>query len=208
MMELNFAMLKEIDQKTKDTIFGYIRNYKNIPKEICNVCLLFYGYGPDEWDIDQMPTNELKLKQNRVIKLNNDRVGNAYFKRIAKNGYHEWKFVVAKHNVKDSDTMIGVWRINKDKDPPTTIFFNSNDNGYAFHLDGFKHDGYRKFRYGPKCNSEIFNTKVKMIMDFDKGSMKFVINDKDCGEAFKIEAGEYKAAVYIDKPGDSIQFIP
>lgn len=209
------AILNEINEDTRDTVFGWIRSnnkkYKNtIPKEIFNLCLLFYGYGSDEWDKSLIPEAVMQLKENSIIKTH-DGMANAFFKRVAKYGYHEWIFNVPKHDPDDCDIMIGIWKLSKHrlrKNPPTQyIFFNDNGNGYAYHLDGDKHDGNKTTPYGPKCNGVIYNTKVHMILDLEEKSLKFIINDQDCGKAFDVDPGEYRAAVYIYDSGYSVRFL-
>ena len=69
--------LKEIDQASKDTVYGYIRIFNTetiIPMEICYLCLLFYYFIPEQFlkygdNIDVSSSDASNGKSNDIANL-------------------------------------------------------------------------------------------------------------------------------------------
>ena len=203
-MSLDLRILKRCNQKTKDIVFGYIHSINNeIPKEILNICLLFYSNGCDEWDKDYISQDFKRCGDNILIKTKRS-TANAFLKRIMNDGYHEWKFKIPIYN-QGSDTLIGIWRIkdNEQSSPPLDLFWFSN--GHAFGLHG------RLFGDGNTRNHGLsacgHNTIIHMILDFNNLSLSYNVNGITYGKAFDIKPGKYRAAVYLCQKGDSIELI-
>ena len=208
-MSLDVTTLKRIQQKIKDIVFGFIHNEtksnvidKNIPADIINICVLFYSNGSDEFDADHISPN-LILEGNKITKQRVRSTANAFLKRILEKGYHEWKFKVPRYDAR-SDTLVGIWRIRDE--PPLSKSWWHDEKGHAYGLHG------RFFGYGCKISDQnVFpckdNAEIKMILDFDDLSLRFIINGKDYGKCYDIKPGKYRAVVYIYAIGDSVEIV-
>ena len=93
-MALNFERVKDIDEKTKNIVFGYLRhcentylsketNIGNIPNIIYHICLLFYW----NW-IEPCKFSQKYRSKNGVIILNENKT--VLYKPIARDGKYCW----------------------------------------------------------------------------------------------------------------------
>ena len=134
--------------------------------------------------------------------------GNAFGTRICNQGVYQWKFKLNKVN--SGLIVIGVWRIQEDKLPPTEVYFtNGNEQGYGYYLAGEKLDtttGYSAgTKYGKKCKVEDI---VHMTLDLNEMTLSFKVNDVDYGVAFdNIKQAKYRKAVWLFHKYDSVSII-
>ena len=158
--------LKAIPIKIKKIVFGYIRKTEksfllkfDIPNEVINLCLLFYG-GADKWDIKWI-SDRMQLKDNSIIYgPKSDGPASSFCERIVENGYNEWVFKIEHCDPMYCGMTIGIWRVQKNKTPPMNTFFNKGWNqGHGLALwDGSLCDpsgGYSGWEknYAPKGKS-------------------------------------------------------
>eukprot|EP01084_Bolivina_argentea_P260270 439479_1 len=217
-MALDFSRVKYIDTKTKTIVHGYLRkSHKIIPDIVIHICLLFYDR--DMWDpqhigcemeIDTKDSNIISYKLNAFSGLCG--YNTAFLSRIcdplSKSIYH-WKFkIIMLSNVWN---LIGIWKITNNSPPKDTYFTKGFYTGYAINItrgrlvvltSGGKSSG----DYCCQCKSADV---VEMFLDCTKDvELKYTINGKDYGVAFKIDTRhKYRAAVCLQSPIGSIQLM-
>ena len=121
-----FGRRKKVDQKTKDCIYGFVRNaqseipadnvYYTIPELVIHWILLYF-YVKEAFDPDNC-ASFYKLSEDNMSFITEDSTnktflfGTAYLTHIAKKGIHKWKFKLLNLNNKGWNSTIGVWRCN------------------------------------------------------------------------------------------------
>ena len=215
--------LEFVDIKSKDTVYGYIRiesksyNY-NIPIPIINLFLLYY-YESDNWDKKCIGPS-LTIDDNNCLKYEGEFSASmtAFLqKELCGNSKltHCWKFKIKNVwiDTEDDDTWtttIGLFPIpddNKPKDVVDSAFVLHGGCGFCVQMGRLVNYSFDKHfdKYGKRC---VENDIIKMIVDCDKGEMKYIINGMDYGTAFNIDpTKKYRAAVNLFKPGDCIQLL-
>ena len=219
-MAWNLKKLDNIDVERQMVVSGYIHEYEsmnkqNIPKEIILICILFYGYGVDEWDVDQISIG-MQLSDRKLTKVKRGVLyaSSSYCKRIIECGTFLWRFKIddCSNGVGWDDGgkfMIGIWKVNGDEEPQTDTYFTRDGDGYGFDPVGgvISNDaGYTSAdqKYGVKCKN---GTIVEMLLDMNELTLSYKINDKDYGKAFDVEKCKYRAAVYMLTENDAITLL-
>ena len=125
--------------------------------------------------------------------------GNAFGTIICDRGVYEWKFKINTTGQPPS-MIIGVWRIQDGKSPPTELYFtNGYEQGYGYYLNGEKLSittgACTGEQYGKKCEAGDI---VHMSLDLNKMELSYKVNDVDYGVAYdNIKESKYRAAVWI-----------
>ena len=144
------------------------------------------------------------------MKLNE--TDNTFINTILSESIHRIRFkILSKVMSGRCNFVIGIRKLNAGPLPINTYFSTGSKTTYAFrgasgyldnHDSGGNGDGGK---YG-----QILKQKdvIEMIVNFNDLTLKYIINNKDYGVAFKIEETEYKAAVNIKIIDDSIQLLP
>ena len=115
-------------------------------------------------------------------------------------GIHAWKFKV--DNIKSSWHVIGIWKCDKK-------FTDVYENGYGYiisagYLTNPRDYGNLGKGYGTVVRDDWVERRYKckngdlieMIVDMDKLSISYKVNDKDFGVAFEeIDETEYRAGI-------------
>ena len=207
-MSVDLQNLKKIRPEINKLVFGYIHQYykidEDVPDDIIHICLLFYGYGKDEWDNHHV--HDEMINGNTIT--GQGYAANSYLKRIAESGYHEWRFKVI---CRMGQVWIGIRRIdddNPDAKPPMTDCFQSDGGGYAFTpLDAnISHPvtGNYWIEYGQRCYDDQI---IEMYLDLDALILGYRIDDVDYGKSHDVRKGRYRAAVYMCKHGCCITLV-
>eukprot|EP01084_Bolivina_argentea_P288204 494640_1 len=140
-----------------------------------------------------------KLKGNHIIH-NGDtyKYSSSFFMNIVSNGYHHWKFKIKS---KPINLILGIWK-TKNVNPPKDGCFTEDKNGYGYNVGtGFDVDGNK---YGKLCTTDNI---LDMYLDFTSLTLKYSVNDEECGVLTQVENTAYKAAVYTFWNGESVEFI-
>ena len=212
MSELDLGKAQYIMPSTKLTVYGYIREIEKsllitIPSGLIVLFVLFYGDQIDQWNTEFVG-KYLKLKDDNLTVTNtcNIKEGNAFGTIICEKGCYKWKFKINHVDARYPAICIGIWRMQKDKTPPTDEYFTKGkEQGYAYYLKGYKttiERGDCGDKYGIKCkNGDI----IQMILDLDKLALSFKVNGVDYGVAFNnIKQAKYKAAIWLYHEHDSV----
>ena len=193
-------------------VFGYIRSEQKLielamefPDDIIVECLKYF-FENDKWDKNKYSKRWMKLEGNTIIGIV-QRSASAYLMNTISSGIHEWSFLIKKcANRGDGWTQtIGLWKVNADNDPDVDYDF-CNLGGI-----GVKNTGRLT---GSGWDSQLYQAKfvtgdiVKMTADFDKGILRFTVNDKDYGKAFQLNCDlEYRAAISLFNEHDAITLL-
>ena len=229
-MSLNFEQTKHINPKIKNLVFGFIRNvqpllpqnnvYYNIPEIVFHGTLLFYN-PMDEWDKKYVGKGDT-LKGNSIT--HNTLSHSSSFGSIiaSDSGEYHWKFRL--QNIGEQSVywsvVIGIWKVKSNDEPPIHTYFTSSGYknneltykcGYAYNVnmgtlvdnrgENAKHGG----PYGVKCKSGDI---VSMTLNFTDLTLKYNVNGKDMGIAFKnIENTKYRAALSMSGKGNVVELM-
>ena len=140
----------------------------------------------------------------------------AFLTEIIESGIHRWRF---KSDIRFCHwwcATIGIWECTNNAEPPRNEIFLLNGNrGYGLDLQGgtlmetmSEQSGthrpsqrpYAEIGWGVNC--------IEMVLDLDKGELKYTINGADCGKAFDVKKGcSYRAAVNLSVIGDSVSLL-
>lgn len=195
---------------TNKLVHGYIHRYQNlffedIPLDLIHICLLFYGFGSDEWDLEYICGMTL---EGTTITKDFGKRSCSYLKRIAEYGQHQWRFKL--ENI-TGQIWIGILRVEHYKSDDYTSMndcFHTKGRGYAFTpLDGNISDpetGNYSDKYGKKCND---NDIVEMHLDLEELTLGYKIDGIDYGKSHDIQKGNYRAAIYMSRANCSITLI-
>ena len=217
MAQLDLTQAQSLMQKTKLTVYGYIRETEkclsiSIPFGLINVLILFYGDQNDKWD-PKVIGKYLELKDYDLTVTNtaDSEQGNVFGTRICeKKGMYQWKFKINHIHTDHEEMCIGIWRVEQDKIPPIDVHFpKGKEQGYAYYLIGLKtdvHTGMAGDIYG--IQSPKTGDIVHMILDLDKLTLSFKVNDVDYGVAYdNIKQAKYRAAIWFWRELDSVTII-
>lgn len=221
MTTVDLSRLQRMPQKKRYTVCGFVRNEMaasseyEIPSTIFDLCLLFYIFENDKWDLNNIGS-KMEISDDKTIITTTESGGfsTTFLERIMEYGIHEWKFKIIECQRWAGYVVIGIWRLNKENDiPPTDTFFTDKNRFtnkfYSFDItqgsiNQWNHQFGRPVKYGWKCKKDSI---IEMILDFQSLSLKFKIDGIDCGQSHSIESGQYKAAVSMFNPYDSIQLL-
>ena len=195
-------------------MYGFIREQYNdlVPDGVILICLLFYGNDTDKWDINNISDYiQLDEEQAIVTHIKRQQPTSVFLTREVHSVIHSWKFKVIKcRNHKWCTMHIGIWNVSKnDGKPPKLNTFNyvkDERQGYSFSTSAGKirSSSTEYVKWGEKCPD---GSIVDMTVNFNELSLCFKLNGKNCGKAYDIEPGKYRAAVYLCFTKDSFQFI-
>ena len=208
--------VKLIDQDTKDTVNGYIRNvqeslpednaYYNIPKLIIYWCLLYYDQEEFVKDPALRSPNFRFLSNTKAQKIR-DCYNTAFFSKVAKKGIHEWKFRLNKFDSAGFTTIVGIWkttfpmRYHVKLSTSSTRFYGYYLNNKTLTASG---SGIRR-EYGEYCRE---GDVIEMILNLNKLQLSYRVTEKDYGIAFNnIEDTTYRAALCLHYRGDIIELL-
>ena len=219
MSTLSLDKVKKIDTKTKYIVERFVRDaqelmpkditYFIIPQLIVHWILLYY-FMAERFDENNYDEFKYKLlNDNLEIKQINSHPGSVYLTQIAKSGIHKWTFKLLFVNPSIYYMTIGVFKMNHEMLPYKTSYEYVGDSygwivNYRILTRG---DGNRQKMYGAerKC---VTNDTVVMTLDLDKKTLRYAVNGKDFGVAFKgIADTEYKAVVSTNSKKDSIAIV-
>ena len=199
--KLDLTEYKNIDQRTKDLVSGYIRNEErklsiNITSLINYICALFYFLN-DEWNkIHTTPryliSDDKVTIQNTMEDIISHRM--AFLTKVARMGHHHWKFKI--NEWKKDYIIIGIVKYEK-------IFLLTRTSGrydylgvtpdVAYCLDinaaelnvhGVGNRWEKHDQYGVCKQGDI----IDMYLDLDKLELSFAINSIYYGKAFDIDS--------------------
>ena len=225
-MSLKRAQLAAIDNETKFTVTGYIRNqhkslfkssqyvlFQNIPIAISSLCTLYYhlcDYFELIPDSTSISNNKRCIKQQVV----HHRHTNFGFMKIASKGKSicEWHLNYTEGDHGSSYRQI-VW-IGISSKP-------FNPNAYCHSQPGdldHKHFAYgygnrQAYNYYGGCwnylDSLAFEPgdKLCLVLNLKKRILKLLINERDCGHTFGVKTGDdidYRLAVIIFRRGSTV----
>ena len=196
-------------------------NDKIIPYIVNKICGEYYLCEiEDDWDeeifdnVSNKRDRYIEYSQNKTARNTYGGFNAVYLREVAKDGVHEWKFKII--GAQGIGVLIGIKAVNNKeqkmpKSYPFTINFDhelEEKNGYAFSERTGKLQSKRLTRgekYGCKCKDGDI---IEMRLDFNNKTLGYIINDKDYGKAFDIDATKmYRAAVRLGASNSSIQFL-
>ena len=216
-VQLKLEDVRKIEQKSKNLVFGYVRNvqrsfptnivYYTIPTLITHWILLYY-YIWEKIDEDNCAPEYALSKDNRVITLQqNWSSGAVYFKKVLKSGIHRWKFRILYVNDEHYWMTIGVFKTKTDKSRVSACRVDnfSEEYGYGW-LVNYQQISARWSRYGHRdCKAGDI---IQMILNLNDWTLRYILNGKDLGVAWNnIEKTTYKAVVSANNKDDSIEFV-
>ena len=150
-----------------------------------------------------------KFNENRIRKVINTNSSSFLINKINE-GKYEWEFKIINIDNNDdyAELDIGIWK-TRFKKKITNSWFNSGANAYVFSFNqGILWDKKEQLnwkKYGIKVKSGY---TINMILDIDKRTLSFNINDKDYGVAFdNIEVTSYTAAINCYSKGTHIELL-
>eukprot|EP01084_Bolivina_argentea_P082193 148825_1 len=224
-MSESLKRLKQIDTRTKSTVFGYIREmentlslFSNVPVLISYISLSYYNHGEyfhKSGSHKGMIVSEDKMTVTNCtgIKYNNynhttygctwiDSTCDKIAKWTFKASDYAWICFVSKDNCENDNCL-------RNRDEPNYGFTDCsnkflfrrycNDKGVSTHTEGFNMNFNALF-------TVILNTKQKTIGYYleneTKNESKFIFKNIKIGEGIK-----YKLAVNMPRDGDKITLI-
>eukprot|EP01084_Bolivina_argentea_P070491 128161_1 len=203
-MSFPFKKIKNIDTKSKDIVFGYIKQHQsllsnNIPLLINHMCLIYY-FSSDKFDQNCIGKDLSIINETCVSMVQGSLWQSAILTRIINTGKYQWTFKILANMqsecLNDFTIDIGItdtnaWcEENQDKNTPQdTFFYERNDSyrSYAFNTCGHLYDptleeGYEILKmYAVKCKKDYI---INMILDLDNLNLSYIINGHDYGVAF------------------------
>ena len=214
-MSVDLQKVKQVEQSTKDVVFGYIKRSYNdkkiIPELILYICLSYY-YQFEIFD-KELCSKELKisgLDKNIITKTEGPHSFecNVFGKQWIDSNTNKILKWIIKHISGDKDIGIGIvnnkYNINEEQDPW------HNENAFMYYFNGSVHMK-RTAMDGCKIQC-IEGQTIRFIVDFSKSIIKIETNDDVQNEIIydNLERGEntkYKLIVSIYTPGNSVEFI-
>ena len=195
------------NEKRKILVYGYVRLIENklqiIPNDIKNLIYSFQQFC-DIWDKIH---NKQNIRKKRII-IDEERIcvtslisttAVIFGNEVIKTGIYEWIFQINKitKSFNQNTPWIGIIEDNTDIINKHKTNGAWQSNGYLF-CGGtgqtFTKSGSQK--YGTNWNKK--GDIIKMIVDLDNYNIKFIINNKDYGFAFKnIQKKKYRMALCI-----------
>ena len=216
MSALDLSKYKNVDQKTKDLISGYIRNTQitnvNIPALINYICTLFY-YVSEKWNKQRTTQNCLiSYDELTMESIDENEFTTAFLTQIAESGQHHWKFKIIERPSEDAGNLIiGIVKdIVIDKVIQDQWIGKSKNASYCLDVS------FNELNIHDKCNSWEggYATRCKqgdiidMYLDLDKLELSFSIGGTHYGKAFDVDSGfGYTAAVSVWPNGTKLTLL-
>ena len=194
--------------ETDILVAGYIRNVASeynlsIPEDINGICFLFWLIKVcDEWD-RKSSAESIKI-DGQFAKTTEQGVSSVYGSQSVSQGVYSWR-------IKTKQKMWACIGVIEDDVKVLEQFRNDNDYDESGHgcfllTDGFFYNNERLERY---CGD--FKDKdriITIILDMDKHSIKFKIDDKEYGIATdKLEKDKYRMIISLYDKGDVIELL-
>ena len=206
--------------KVKNLTYGYIRNIKNnqlshstiIPDDIVVVCVLFIT--SDQFNVRDMDEN-IKIERYipPIVTVEApiaDKPLFVYLDNIVSFGRHIWRFKCLSISDKSEGyVMIGIQGYdmnNSDSKYGLCADFCISSVGNSDVWDVLEQNYHYITEFGIYGEDDI----IDMIIDFDDGTLEYIINDDDreyLNKSFDIDEGSYRAVISMKEMGDSIQLI-
>ena len=228
-----FEQIKNINQKVKDIVFGYIRlsqcllpnnnnSYYNIPSLVSYICILYYNQTER---FSKYPKNMKhdELKNNiRVISTGRGTVYGDIMIDCSIPSIYEWIIKIIKMNGDDWDDpiIIGIDSSNKQYIDSNfcTGFTTENNRFYGYSTCGlienynnYPNEQNRFLRMPIFFDIDGFgqNDIIKLYLNTKNKQLKIYKNDKEMqGEITDIDINEkYYFAVSLSTMGDEIELI-
>ena len=206
------SSINNINDKTNYIVYGFILKIKqkfastNIPKDIIEICISFY-FIPECFEIYD---NELINITNNGFTMTNisDEVSTCYVSiemLSTTNLIHKYKVKINK--MRCNNLVIGMDDTNAEY-TYGVFYYDEDSNNYGYTASGKKCSRNEVESYGIGCNE---NDTILTIIDFNKKTISFQINDKDQGIAYKnIQTNEkinYRFAVCTADVDDSVTLL-
>ena len=207
----NLSRIKSINQKSKDIVFGYIREHDDTEKtatpELVKYLSLLYWYETDEWNIEEMHYMELLGNTIKCFAPNvyhNVLNGFAYLKNEISSGIHQWTFKC--HNIGRANH-IGIklkswnrWDFGGDRIP-----FDGPESYSVFFLDAREQSGKMELPvmqlstgYYGICYAIERGATLEMTVNFHDLTLSYKVNSVrgpiDCFKK-SIKSGTYVAGI-------------
>ena len=116
--------------------------------------------------------------------------------KIVQKGVHKWCFQLFKCHRRGFTITIGVWKTKYAVVTNQALYSSIHKSkcyGYITTFAEATHGDGMNAQHGEKCKEGDI---VDMILDLERLEIRYSVNDKDLGVAFKeIEQTEYRAAV-------------
>ena len=211
--------VKSIDQNTKYTIYGFIRNmqkqisrdniYYTIPELVIHWILLYF-YIADQFDPEYC-SNSYQLSANNctITKLNQDD-STAFLTKVVSKGVHKWKFILHK-KVSYGNIIIGVWKSKYTKSTQQVVRgADARGRYYGYYVS------HRSLTNGDKSLRNLQYADVdgkdgdiiEMILDLNSFKLEYNKNGKSLGIAFdNISRCDYVVCIEIVKEPNSIELL-
>ena len=205
--------LKRIDQRTEYLIYGHNREImRNIPRDINEMCLLYY-FEYEEWD-KQNIHKEIELKSDNVTieKINGNESVNAYLLRQIDSGINEYKFKVIKlkknYPMHWNRITVGVLyegKKYKQLSPPLKDHLSYRPKSKQIYCNQYCRNRQSFLKVGDivtiiiDMNERTINAKINDIQYSPKNSTKIYPRS--------IKGEKYRVGVNLFVEGDSIQLL-
>eukprot|EP01084_Bolivina_argentea_P141720 249012_1 len=179
-----------------------------LPVSIIHICFKYY-YIATQWD-HKNKSNYIQIDTDTNSAFHkcpgHREWSNLFLKPIIQAGQHHFKFQIL--NIDGSLWFnIGIW-LDNGKQPARNYWLQNNY--YAFILNEAEtlkpSIGSRRMeKYAVKCKK---NDIVEMFVDLDASIMKFTINGKDYGIAYKnIPEGKYRPVIHMCARDEAIKLL-
>lgn len=197
--KINVQRLKDIKQEFRDIVTGYLRKECKIydieiPKDVDNLCLLYFYLRSDKWDRECV-SDKITIQNENTLIVGSGCHGSgtsSFLTEIVDSFMFEWKFKIER--LQGSSSKIGVWNIDSDFSPKGLI----NRNCF---LTGRGGKGLSASDMSLK-NGDI----LTMIIDFDSKKLIYKQNDIEI-KTLDIDDGQYRGVVNMYHANDSITLI-
>ena len=205
-------ILKQVDDLTKATVYGYVREAKEscnldqrVPSEITQIVLLFY-YLAEHFEIhsdeiDVLGDHKDTIQKNPDVGWHNLTFGAVSVPSMSDNIFI-WTFEMLKNDAGGNGFGLGIINSKDAKIESTSIDATSSklisSYMYATPTSICKNGITSEGDYG-ECLGYT-GTIIKMKLDMTKGELSYFKNGKDLGVAFEVDKGEdieYKIAVVL-----------
>ena len=196
---------QECKIRDEKIVHGYTRSdcdlaEMDIPEDIMNLCFKYYFIERDEFDPNNLGIHH-QLDGN-ILKHKNCGEENDWsttlLMNVINNGKHEWIFKVYKTYF----VQIGIYEA--DADPPSDKDFTS-EYGYGYQISHSQIYAPDAEGYGVDCKAGDI---IGMTLDLDNLTLRYSVNEKDQGIAFRnINEKAYKAAVYSFDDDETIELL-
>ena len=223
MTALDLSEYKEIEQRTKDLISGYIRAAEkesfpsnesryNIPISINYICALFY-YIKEKWNTDQIGEDYEIIDDTLKRKTNNlGSEQSALLTNIARSGMNHWKFKLTKFSSDGCYMDFGIVKENANFDKIAKTYLGEFPNtAYVWSVRSTELNDHKSGswpgnkHYGVRCNEDDV---IDMYLDLDKLELSYAVNGKHHGKAFDVDSGYgYVGAVSLQSAGEVVLIV-